>query len=326
MKLADAIRTGAPIPAPLAWLLLAATPLTRIGMFLRSLKPVTRVDAHIISIGNLTAGGTGKTPAVIRYAKEHIAAGKKVGILTRGYGTASTEGLLISADIDPADHCAKLGDEPAVILRHCPEAIVFKSKDRITSAQIAVGEYQCEVLILDDGYQYLPLHRDENILLIDACNPFGNGHLLPRGFLREPVAAMTRATRILVTRCDQSDQLDLIRGAIQKIHPGCPVEWTQHAPIALVNLATGEKLPLDHFQGQGVVAACAIGNPEAFHQTLTNLGMNVTELITAPDHAPLPENALTHDPTIITEKDAVRLTSSMPNAYALSIELEEIDG
>ncbi|MFP6581545.1 MAG: tetraacyldisaccharide 4'-kinase [Candidatus Hydrogenedentota bacterium] len=323
MKIADAIRTGEAIPIPLSGLLLAATPLTRIGMFLRSLKPVTRVDAHVISIGNLTAGGTGKTPAVIRYAREHIAAGKKVGILTRGYGTASTEKLVVSADIEPAEHCAKLGDEPAVILRHCPEAIIFKSKNRVHAAQIAVDEYQCDVLILDDGYQYLPLHRDENILLIDACNPFGNGHLLPRGFLREPVAAMTRATRILVTRCDQSDQLDLIRGAIRKIHPDCPVEWTQHAPTALVNLATGEKLPLDHFEGQDVVAACAIGNPEAFHQTLSNLGMNVTELITAPDHAPLPESALTHDPTIITEKDAVRLTVPTPNLYSLTIELHD---
>lgn len=322
MKLADKIRTGAPISPALAALLSAVTPLTRFGMWFRGLKPVAGVDAYVISVGNLTAGGTGKTPAVIRIAKEHANAGKKVGVLTRGYGTTSSENVVVSADMEPAEYATRLGDEPAVILRHVPEAIVFKSKDRVHAAQIATKDHKCEVLILDDGFQYLPLHRHDNILLIDACNPFGNGHLLPRGFMRENVSAMTRATQIIVTRCDQSDQLDLIEAMIEKTHPGCPIEWTRHAPSTIIHLATGEEYPLDHFKGQDVTAACAIGNPEAFQQTLTDLGLNVTNLITAPDHAQLPDSALGNGITIITEKDAVRLGDVSECVYVLSIELE----
>lgn len=322
MNLTDRIRTGEPIPAPLSWLLLAATPVTRIGMALRNNKPITKVDAQVISIGNLTAGGTGKTPAVIRYAREAIDAEKRVGILTRGYGTGDPSQLIISNDIPPEDHAVKLGDEPAVILRHVPEALIFKSKDRARSAQIAVSAYDCDVLILDDGYQYVQLHRDENILVIDACNPFGNGHLLPRGYLREPISAMKRATKIIITRCDQSERLDEIRNTIHEHHPDCPVEWTIHAPTGFWNVATGEQLPIDHFAGQTVHAACGIGNPESFQRTLEHLDMNVQTLHPVRDHAPILPEHLAHNPTIITEKDAVRLTNPPNNVYALAIELQ----
>ena len=311
---------------PLSWLLTAATPITRIGMALRNSKPVTKVDAHVISIGNLTAGGTGKTPAVIRYAREAVDAGKKVGILTRGYGTGDPSQLVVSEKIPPEHHAAELGDEPAVILRHVPEALVFKSKDRTRSAQIAETTYDCDVLILDDGYQYVQLHRDENVLVIDACNPFGNGHLLPRGYLREPIRELKRATKIIVTRCDQSERLDEIRDTIAEHHPDCPVEWTVHAPTGFWSVATGESFPVQHFEGQTVHAACGIGSPEAFRKTLEGLGVTVAELHAVRDHAQIPAEYLKHAPTIVTEKDAVRLQDAPGQVYALGIELREYKG
>lgn len=290
-------------------------------MALRNTQPVTTIDAHVISIGNLTAGGTGKTPAVIRYAREAVDAGKRVGILTRGYGTGDPSRLVVSNDVPLERHAAELGDEPAVILRHVPEALIFKGKDRARSAEIAVSAYECEVLILDDGYQYVQLHRDENVLVIDACNPFGNGHLLPRGYLREPMSAMSRATKIIVTRCDQSERLDEVRAVVAEYHPTCPVEWTVHAPTGYWNVATGEKLPLDHFNGKTVHAACGIGSPEAFRRTLEGLRIEVAALHAVRDHAAIPAEYLEHEPTIITEKDAVRIQEAPNAVIALAIEL-----
>ena len=324
-SLADRIRTGAPIAPPLSWALTCLSLGPRLGMWTRKRRPVTQIDARVISIGNITAGGTGKTPAVIRIAQEHIAQGKKVGILTRGYGTSTKEAVTVSTDIPPQDHYRILGDEPALILRHVPQAILFKAKNRVIAADQARHDHGCQVLILDDGYQYLQLARKENILLIDSTNPFGNGCLLPRGFLREPLHALSRATRCIVTRCDANTDRDTIKLELQKHNPGCPIEWTTHAPAHLYNLATGEQLPLDTFKNQDIIAACAIGNPQAFTNTLESLHMNITQTRTFNDHAPIPTKALQSDPDtpiIITEKDAVRLTNPPENVYALVIELK----
>ncbi len=321
-SLADRIRTGAPIAPPLSWLLSSLTPITRLGMGLRKRRAVTKVDARVISIGNITAGGTGKTPAVIRIAQEYLAQGKTVGILTRGYGTPSKEAITVSSDISPEDHYRVLGDEPALILRHVPESLLFKAKDRVAAAQMAVRKYGCTVLILDDGYQYTQLHRNENILLIDSTNPFGNGHVLPRGFLREPLDNLCRATRCIITRCDPTTDRDAIKLELNKYNPGCAIEWTRHEPTHLYKVATGEGLPLDTFAHQAIIAACAIGNPEAFVNTLESLDMKVSDTRVFDDHATIPPEALEGDmPIVITEKDAVRVESPSENVYALCIAL-----
>jgi tetraacyldisaccharide 4'-kinase len=322
MKLANRIRTGDSIAPPLSWALSSLTPFTRLGMWLRKRKKVTSANAHVISVGNITAGGTGKTPAVIRIAKEQITLGKKVGILTRGYGTKSKEAIVVSSNVSPDDYYSELGDEPAVILRHVPGAIVFKAINRVAAAKLAVYEHGCTVLILDDGFQYIYLDRKENILLIDSTNPFGNGSLLPRGFLREPLEELRRATRCIVTRCSSDMNRTAIKQELQKHNPGCPVEWTTHAPSYFYHLATGEQYPLDHFNGQRAVAACSIGNPESFTKTLGALKIEISETRAYDDHAPIPTEAFsTESPIIITEKDAVRLKTPPKNVYALVVEL-----
>jgi tetraacyldisaccharide 4'-kinase len=321
--LAERIRTGAPIAPPLSWCLSSLSVLPRLGMWFRKRKKMTTINARVISIGNITAGGTGKTPAVIRMAKEQIALGKKVAILTRGHGTPSKQAVVVSTDVDPKDYYTVLGDEPAVILRHVPEAILFKAKNRILAAEQAAYTHGCDVLILDDGYQYVHLARKENILLIDSTNPYGNGCVLPRGFLREPLEELRRATRCIVTRCSADTDRQTIKSELHKHNPGCPIEWTTHQPAYLYNVATGDELPLDTFAKQSVIAACAIGNPESFTHTLESLDILVSETRAYDDHAAIPTEALVTDlPIIITEKDAVRLTHPPENVFALVVELK----
>src|SRR5690606_37223327 len=179
-RLAEDIRTGAPIPAPIALALTAATPLTRLGMALRRASKPVRVDARVISIGNITAGGTGKTPAVIERVKQELAAGQRVAVLTRGCGAAPSDATIALPGAQAAIQPERVGDEAALIGRHAPEALIVRDADRIRGAHAALAE-GCTTLVLDDGFQYVQLARDEDIVLIDATNPFGNGHLLPRG-------------------------------------------------------------------------------------------------------------------------------------------------
>jgi tetraacyldisaccharide 4'-kinase len=321
-SLVERIRRGDPIPLPLGIFLHSITPATRLGMAFRKRKPVTAVNAMVISYGNITAGGTGKTPAVLERAQAELDRGKRVGILTRGYHAGSGRRAVVSTDVAEEDRFSELGDEAALILRRLPQVTVFKGADRITSARAAVENYHCDVLILDDGFQYVPLHRDENILVVDATNPFGNGRLLPRGILREPLIAMRRATEIILTRCDQTDDLTPILDTIEKYAPHVPVRQTCHAPSGLWQVASGDAWSLEKLRERPVKAACALGNPDAFLATLQGMGVTVSEFHAFPDHARLPDSLLATDELlVVTEKDAVRMTAPGPGVAALAIAL-----
>ncbi len=324
--LADKVRRGESLPLPAAALLSALTPVWRLGMWWRMRRPRVRVNAHVISFGNITVGGTGKTPAVIERARAEVAAGKKVAVLTRGYGT--------SGQVCPATYRAEggassdvaeaFGDEPALIVRKAPEVRIMKGADRVASARAAIEEYGCDTLILDDGFQYVRLARDENVLVIDAAKPFGDGRLMPRGILREPLEAMGRATEIILTRCDQAADLARTVEKVEELCPGAPLRQTRHAPTGLWRVADGEPLPLEHIVGKEVFAACAIGNPEAFFATLEDLGAVVTARCAFTDHRPFTAEDLPQaEAIVVTEKDAVRMGSPAPNVLALVVELRD---
>lgn len=321
--LAGAVRQGRPLPWPMHLALTAATPVTRAGMWARRLRTPVQVDAHVISVGNITAGGTGKTPAVIaqldRLARN---AANVTAVLTRGYGTARTGAPLASIDVPEDRRIELLGDEPALILQKHPEVLVIKSRDRVAAARLAIDRHGCNTLVLDDGFQSVRLHRDVDLLLIDATNPFGNGYLLPRGILREPIAAMARATEIVLTRCDQAVDLEALEQTIRQ-HTDAPIKRTAHRPTAFVQVSTGRPLPLDAFHGSEVVIVSAIGNPEAFRKTAESLGLRVTKSIAYPDHGRIPESDLKRNETVLlTEKDAVKLDEPPDNVYAVSVALE----
>lgn len=321
-RLSDRIRKGEEIPLPLSLMLHVLTPIQRLGMWQRARKSVVRVEARVVSFGNLTTGGSGKTPAVIARALEELAAGKRVAVLTRGYGSRKTSEPLVVDEADQTVNVARdVGDEPALIRKCAPGVTLVKSADRIAGARAAV-EAGCDVIILDDGFQSLSLHRDENILCVDSLNPFGNGALVPRGILREPIEAMKRATEVILTRCDQAENLAQLEETIRRHAPGVSVRRTIHAPTELVAIGSGETLPLAWLQGREIVAACGIGHPEAFVNTLTDLGAGVHRLDAFGDHAAFDAYTWSKDyPTVITEKDAVRLEERPDTAFALVVRL-----
>jgi tetraacyldisaccharide 4'-kinase len=323
-ELFEKIRRNEPIPPHIAALLSLGVPLIRLGMMARLARRAVRVDARVISFGNITAGGTGKTPAVIERARAEVAAGHKVGILTRGYGTSSHGDCVIATGGSPwGGLYASVGDEPALILRKVPEATVFKCTDRVLAAKIAVDK-GIGVLILDDGYQHVRLARDENHLLIDAINPFGNGRVIPRGILREPLTAIKRATHITLTRCNHAPNLDALLSRLRDLAPGVPVRMTRHAPRDLWRVLDGHAMPLGELRGMRVRAVCGIGHPEAFFRTLESVGAIVAERAAFPDHHGIPAHAFASPLlTVTTEKDAMRLNDPAQHIYALPVRLED---
>lgn len=324
-SITDKVRRAEPLPFPVAGLLTLATPIMRAGMCFRLRKPRARVDARVISFGNITAGGTGKTPAVIERARKEIQEGHRVAVLTRGYGARSKETMAVHVGKGSPELCDILGDEPALIATRVPEALIVRCADRVAGAHKAISEYKCDTLILDDGYQYVRLERDENVLVIDSTNPFGNGKLIPRGILREPMEAMARASHVILTRCDQADSLEPILDALERFCPDAPIRQTCHVPSVLWRLSNGEQLPLERLREERICAVCGIGNPEAFFETLEKLGAEITSRMAYPDHSPFPAEALPRDILIVTtEKDAMRIEEPGTNVVALGIELEDM--
>jgi tetraacyldisaccharide 4'-kinase len=310
---------------PWAALLQAASVVQRLGMQWRLQGSCTHVEARVISFGNITAGGTGKTPAVIERAEAELAAGRKVAIITRGHGAMRVKEPLLREPNTPADP-SRFGDEPAMMARRVPGAWIIRSADRVAGARAAIKK-GCDTLLLDDGFQAVALARDENILVVDASNPFGNGHILPRGILREPLSAMVRATHIILTRCDQARDLDKTLKIIRKYCRDINVRMTRHAPVEFVRLCDRKRLPLDTLKNQEVGAVCGIGNPEVFFQALEKLGLRLSQRTALPDHAAISASLLQGPGTVVvTEKDAARFLTSAENILALAMRLEDWSG
>ncbi|MFO0815449.1 MAG: tetraacyldisaccharide 4'-kinase [Gemmatales bacterium] len=225
------------------------------------------VTVPVIVVGNLTTGGTGKTPVVefvARWFRDHEL---QVAILSRGYGNEIGR-----------------NDEALVLEENLPDVPHLQGADRVALAQMAIEELETELLVLDDGFQHRRLQRDLDIVLIDATCPWGYGFCLPGGLLREPVRGIRRAGLVVITRVDQVNpkQLTAIRETVREIHPACPVVLSNHVPRCLQN--TSEQQALDELKQREVLAFCGIGNPEAFWQTLRRTGCNILDTRIFPDH------------------------------------------
>ena len=227
-----------------------------------------RVPVPVVSVGNLTAGGTGKTPCVEHVARFYRGLDRRVAILSRGYGGAGAA-----------------NDEALVLEENLPDVPHLQGADRVALARTAVEELQSEVLLLDDGFQHRRLARDLDLLLIDATAPWGHGYLLPRGLLREPPSSLRRAGVLVLTRCDQTpaEQRERLRQTITRIAPHVPVVETTHRPVELSN-SESDNAPLDLLREGPAAAFCGLGNPEAFRRSLLDLGARLEDFRVYPDH------------------------------------------
>jgi tetraacyldisaccharide 4'-kinase len=227
----------------------------------------SRAGVPVVSVGNLTAGGTGKTPCVEYVAGFYRRRDLRLAVLSRGYGGA-----------------AGRNDEALVLEENLPDVPHLQGADRSALAQTAVEELESEVLILDDGFQHRRLERDLDLVLIDATCPWGYGRLLPRGLLREPLSSLRRAGAVLMTRCDQvtPEERDRIRQRIRGVVSTVPVAESRHGPVDL--LGVGRQESLERLRQGPVAAFCGIGNPDAFRRTLADLGANLCAFRTYPDH------------------------------------------
>jgi tetraacyldisaccharide 4'-kinase len=225
----------------------------------------------VVSVGNITTGGTGKTPMVALLANWFLGQGVKPAILSRGYRAVD----------------GGANDEKMVLDLLCPGIVHLQNPDRVASAKVAVKEHQAQVLVLDDGFQHRRLARDLDLLLIDATNPWGYGAVLPRGLLREPLSGLRRADLAIITRADQVtvDERNQTRQVIQKHHPSMEISEAAFVPMRLVN-AKGATASFAEFQGKPVAAFCGIGNPQGFLQTLRDGGLRVQDSLfrTFADH------------------------------------------
>jgi tetraacyldisaccharide 4'-kinase len=255
-------------------------------------------------VGNLTLGGTGKTPMVEWVSRWYRARGVRVAILSRGYGQQGGR-----------------NDEARVLDENLPDVPHLQGADRVDLAHRAVEELESELLVLDDGFQHRRLARDLDIVLLDALMPFGLGRIFPRGLLREPVGSLRRAGVVVLSRADLIDEAARAAVRTEAERRAGPLRWAEarHAPLDLID-DEGASTPLGSLEGRTIAAFCGIGNPEGFRRTLETLGVSVVGFRAFPDHhaysaadvADLTAWALSlgADLALTTQKDSVKLRAA----------------
>ena len=308
----------------------------------------------VVVVGNLTVGGTGKTPVVEKFARTLTERGRKVAILSRGYKSKKeplpkklwrllthgeeappkivSDGKKVLLDSEVA------GDEPYMLACNLPGVVVLCNKNRVKAGSFAIRRFGCDTLILDDGFQYLPLKGRLNLLLVDKTNPFGNHHLLPRGILREPIKHLSRASYIFLTKSDgvrDEALLELIREHNSKAE----IIECSHQPQYLQAVDSGERLPLDTLKGAHIASFSGIASPESFEKMLRGYGAEIRYNQRFLDHHRFTRAEIKHlyeqagkggiDMIVTTEKDAVRLFDDIKPTipiYFLRLEIDILSG
>lgn len=304
----------------------------RLMMYRNRILRERNLGCLVVSIGNLTVGGTGKTPVVEKFARSLQDGGRRVAILSRGYKSVKQPFLkrLIGKiqgknEIDPprvvSDGKSLLldsktaGDEPYMLAANLKDVPVVVDKDRVKSGKHAISELNCDTLILDDGLQYLRLRHRLDIVLVDRWHPFGTERLLPRGTLREPPRNLKRASYIFITKCNGEDNDELI-GRIRKYNRTAEIIECEHRPCFLQHLETREEISLDALKGATVGTVSAIAVPESFEDGVRKLGASIEATCRFMDHHRFTEQEIISfinccvesgvDMIVTTEKDAVR--------------------
>ena len=292
-----------------------------------------RLSQPVISVGNLTVGGTGKTPLVASIAEILLRQGLKPSILTRGYGRESKQELIV---VEPGAgrhaEAQEIGDEPALLARMLPDVPIVLCADRFRGGQAAEECFQVDAHILDDGFQHLALARDVDLVALDATQPVSNWRLLPAGRQREPLSALRRAQIVVVTRSDSADPKPL-EALVKKASPNTRIFRSQTVLRGWINAWSGESIPHSRIHGQKVAAFCGIGNPDAFFSDLRRWGFDLVGKDAFADHhlytdaeiqqltAAARKNGATA--LLTTQKDAVKFSRAWtPQLPILSCEIE----
>jgi tetraacyldisaccharide 4'-kinase len=290
------------------------------------------LGVQVIAIGNLTVGGTGKTPVVEKFARELRDAGRNVAILSRGYRSKPPpfhkwliNKFFLREDQNPprvvSDGKSLLldsemaGDEPYMLASNLRDVVVLVDKDRVKSGRYAIEKFGCDTLLLDDGFQYWHLRgRRHDVVLIDRQQPFGNEHLLPRGTLREPPSHLARAQTIFITKSDGNTTE--LRERISKLNSTAAVIECIHHPLYLEDVFTGERKELDYLAGKKIASLSGIAQPEGFEQMLGKLGGELVYSKRFADHHRFTQQEILNTinrgkkraatAIITTQKDAVR--------------------
>ncbi len=336
----------------------------RLWLFRSRILRERHLGCMVVSIGNITVGGTGKTPVVEMFARALTKGGRKVAILTRGYKSerppkppftkrllGNFQQLVLRQKVTPPPprivsdgsslvpllDSRKAGDEPFMLAQNLLGVAIVVDKDRVNGGRHALKHFGADTLLLDDGLQYLKLRHRLDIVLVDRQSPFGNGAMLPRGFLREPPRNLRRASYIFITKCDGSSNEELI-GQIRKYNRTAEIIECTHQPLHLTNIATREQLPLEFLNGKDIATFSGIAKPESFEGALVNLGANIRFSRHFTDHHRFNEEELNDfmlraddravDFIVTTEKDSVRLpqTSNLLPMYFLRVEIEILTG
>ncbi|MCX5671262.1 MAG: tetraacyldisaccharide 4'-kinase [Planctomycetota bacterium] len=300
--------------------------LYRCGLAVRNLicrlpGRVKRAPCPVVSVGNLTVGGTGKTPMVAYLARLVTELGKRPLIVSRGYGSRP----------------GRPNEEAQELERLCPGVPHVQNPDRFAAISAWMTGNPCDVAILDDGFQHRRLARDVDIVLVDALRPFGFGHLVPRGLLREPLSALRRADMAIVTRAElvaEAEVSRLKRDLAALARPATPILVARHQPTGLA-MFDGSRRPAEWLRGEDVAAACAIGNPEAFRRTIEQLGARVKLFKTFRDHHAYTREDLTHlielaraagvKTLVTTGKDSVKWVALLGGEQGAPVEIGAVE-
>jgi len=325
----------------------------RLWMYQKRLLQWNAVGCQVISIGNLTVGGTGKTPVVEQFARILQKSGRRVAILSRGYKSTPmplldklkhwlsfarepipprvvSDGKRVYLDSRMA------GDEPFMLASNLPGVPVLVDKNRVKSAEFAIEHFGVDTVLLDDGFQYLSLTERLNVALVDRQAPFGNRYLLPRGTMREPVSHLKRADVIFITKCDGEDLADL-RAELRRHNRHARILECRHHPLYLENVHTRKREPLDLLKGVQVGAVAGIAVPESFENGIEKLGAEVIYRKFYADHHRFSPKEISNvlertrnrggQFLVTTEKDAVRfpriVETDVP-VYFLRVEIDII--
>ncbi len=245
-----------------------------------------RLPVLVLSVGNLTLGGTGKTPVVIVLADWLLAQGKRVAILSRGYRrTSTTQYLLVSNGEHLLVGPQEAGDEPFLIAQRCPRAIVAVGADRYELGDWVLDRFPIDCLILDDGFQHRGLYRDVNLLLVDATDAAGLAALVPAGRLREPLQAAARATAIIVTRADVQTQVNEVCRRLQATLGSMPDPiQTVFRPEILVSVMTGVSKPISWSKGKTALLCSGVGHAGSFRALVERIGIRILDEVAYVDH------------------------------------------